>query len=256
MFAKAVRDRVVFTATIGGITLFWLAFGMGVYSGFDDDALSFVSDMPEALQAMYGGTGGTSAEIIGGTMFGMVAPAMLLIFTISGGSWASTGEERSKTLALLLANPVSRTRVLLTKAAVVALGTVVLVFVIWAGAEGIAAVVGMDMGTQDLAAASIQMAGLGAMFGALALAIGAGTGRSIGSGVAGGLAAVSYLVTTLLPTNPDLETVAKFTPWYLYSGPEPLRNGVDWAFLAAMLGIAAVLALYSVLAINRRDLRE
>ena len=83
VFAKAVRDRALFTASIVGITLVWLAFGMGVYSGFDDEALSFVKDMPEALQAMYGGSGGTSAEIIGGTMFGMLAPAMLLVFTSS-----------------------------------------------------------------------------------------------------------------------------------------------------------------------------
>lgn len=256
VFAKGLRDRTTSTVAVIVGTLLYAGLGMGVYASFDDAALDFVDEMPEAIRSIYGTDTSTSAGLVLGAMFGLMAPLLILVYSISGGTDASTGEERSRTLGLLLANPVSRTRVLLAKAGVVVVGILVFCVAIWAGVEAIAALTGIDTSEQEILAASVQVAGLGLMFGGLALAIGAGTGSSIGSGITAGIAAVSYLVTTLLPTEPDLERFAEFTPWYLYSGGDPLNEGVDWPGLIAMLAIAAALVAMSVVLVNRRDLRE
>ena len=256
VFAKSLRDRTTSTVAVVVGTLLYAGLGMGVYASFDDAALGFVDDMPEALRSIYGTDTSTSAGLVLGAMFSLMAPLMILVYSISGGTDASTGEERSRSLGLLLANPVSRTRVLLAKTGVVVTGVAVFCVALWGGVEVIAALTGIDTSGQNVPAASAQLFGLGLMFGGLALAIGAGTGRSIGSSVTAGIATVSYMITTLLPTEPDLEGFARFTPWYLYSGGDPLNQGVDWVGLMAMLAIAAGLAVLSVVLINRRDLRE
>jgi ABC-2 type transport system permease protein len=256
VFAKGLRDRTTSTIAVIVGTLLYGGLGMGVYASFDDAALDFVDEMPEAIRSIYGTDTSSSAGLVLGAMFSLMAPLMILVYSISGGTNASTGEERSQTLGLLLANPISRTRVLLAKTAVVVIGVLLFCAATWGGVEAIAAITGIDTSEQRIPAACLQLAGLGLMFGGLALAIGSATGRSIGSGVTATLAAVSYLITTLLPTEPDLEQFAKFTPWYLYSGGDPLNEGVDWPGLVAMLVIAAVLVAASVVLINRRDLRE
>ena len=256
VFAKGLRDRSTSTVAVIVGTLLYAGLGMGVYASFDDTALDFVDEMPEAIRSIYGTDTSTSAGLVLGAMFSLMAPLMILVYSISGGTNASTGEERSQTLGLLLANPLSRTRVLLAQTGVVVIGVLVFCVAIWAGVEVIAALTGIDASQQKVGEASVQLAGLGLMFGGLALAIGAGTGSSIGSGITAGIATVSYLITTLLPTESDLEQFAKFTPWYLYSGGDPLNEGIDWPGLVAMLVIAGVLTALSVILINRRDLRE
>ncbi len=256
VFAKGLRDRTTPTLVVIVGTLLYAGLGMGVYAGIDEAALDFVDEMPDAIRSIYGTDTSSRAGLVLGAMFGLMAPLFVLVYSISGGTDASTGEERSQTLGLLLANPLSRTRVLLAKTAVIVLGVVLFCVATWGGIEAIAALTGTDTSEQQIPAACLHLAGLGLMFGGLALAIGAGTGRSIGSGIAAGVAAVSYLVTTLLPTEPDLERYAKLTPWYLYSGGDPLNRGVDWPALVAMLLIAAGLTVVSVVLINRRDLRE
>ena len=46
---------------------------------------------------------------------------------------------------------------------------------------------------------------------------------------------------------------AELTPWYLYSGQSPLRNGIDVAGLVAMVVIAVALIGVSVPLYDRRD---
>jgi ABC-2 type transport system permease protein len=55
--------------------------------------------------------------------------------------------------------------------------------------------------------------------------------------------------------EPDLEPYASWSPWYLYSGGEPLQNGIDWPGLMAMTAIAAALIVASVPLYDRRDIR-
>lgn len=256
LFTKSLRDRSVASLVTATVLVLLIGFSMAIYAGFDDQIGTLYSDLPDALVALYGANDGTAAGLVTSASFAMVAPMTLLVYTIGGGTGAAVGEERAKTLDLLLMNPVSRTRVLLTKTLVLVIGVVVISAALWLGSEWVAGAVGLDIYTQNILAACVQLGGLGLMFGALALAVGAWTGRVTGSAVAAGLAAVSYLVTTLLAVDPNLAELSKFTPWYLYSGGDPLLNGIVWPSLIAMLVIAGVLVAIGVVGLNRRDLRS
>ena len=172
------------------------------------------------------------------------------------GTGAAVGEEEDGTLALLLANPISRGRVLLAKAVVAIIGILVIVVAVWLGIDVIASLVGIDMEGQDTLAASVHLAALALLFGALALAVSAWTGSSaLGLGVAGVTAVLSYVVSTWLPIVEDLAGLARFSPWHLYTGANALQRGIDPLLLAIAVGVAAALFSASFVGLRRRDLR-
>ena len=256
VFAKALRDRTVATLVVAATLLTFAGFSMGIYAGFGTEASQLLEGLPDAIAALYGSNDGTLAGMVTGALFGLMGPMVLLAYAIAAGSSAASGEEKHHTLDLLLANPVSRTRVLLAKSAVLALGVLTIAGLLWVGGVAIASVVSLDISGQDFFAASLQLAGLGLMFGFLTLAISSWSNGTIGAAVSAGLAGVSYLATSLFPIEPALADYAQYTPWYLYSGHEPLTNGVDLIGLVAMLAISGLLLLIAVVGFNRRDLRE
>lgn len=255
VFAKSLRDRSLTTLVVAGVLLFFVAFSMGIYSGFGDEAYELVEGLPEGILALYGSNDGTAAGMVTGAMFGLMAPLVLLAYAISGGSGAALGEERGKTLDLLLSNPISRPRVILSKAAVLAIGVVTICGLLWLGSELVALAVDLDIANLNLFAASVQLCGLALLFGFLTLAISSWFSGPVGAAIAGTLAGASYLATSLFPIDPNLEPLAKFTPWYLYSGNEPLLNGIDFVGLSIALTITVILLALAVIGFARRDLR-
>ena len=126
---------------------------------------------------------------------------------------------------------------LLAKAAVSIIGILVIVVAVWLGIDAIAGLVGIDMEGQDTFAASVHLAALALLFGALALAMSAWTGSSaLGLGVAGITAVLSYVVNTWLPIVEDLADLARFSPWHLYAGANALQRGIDPLLLAIAVG--------------------
>lgn len=255
VLAKAVRDRWVPFVAITAVLWFYTAFALGVYSSFGNEAVNLVQQMPDALSALYGSNDGTVAGVVASATFAIMAPVVLVAYAIVSGKSAVLGEEKQRSLDLLLTSPVSRTRVLLSQLLVAGVAVVLISVLTWLGMEAVAAVVGMDLSGQDIAAATLQLCGLAWMFGALSAAICAWTGSGVGAGVAGAVAAISYFLTTLLPVSPELADYARYTPWYLYTGPEPLVGGVGWWQFLVLVAIAAALVLAALIGYRRRDLR-
>ena len=137
-----------------------------------------------------------------------------------------------------------------------AAGVVLIVVVVWLAVEAIAAIVAIDMSSQDTLAASLHLVALALLFGSLSLAVSAWTGSSAaGLGVAGISAVVSYVMFTWLPLAPDLADLARLSPWRLYAGADALRRGLDPVPLAVALGLAALLFAAGYVGLRRRDLR-
>jgi ABC-2 type transport system permease protein len=256
VFTKAARDAFLWTTAAIAILLVMAAVAMPVYAQFGQAYLGLVEDMPAWLRVVYGEGLGSVAGLVGMAMFTLVGPLVLLVYAIGMGTQAAVGEEEDGTLALLLANPVSRTRILVSKAVVALLGVVLIVAALWLVIDLLARLVGIDMAGQDTLAASVHAAALALAFGALALAISAWTGSSLlGLGAAGILAVLSYVVNTWLPMVPDLADLARFSPWQLYSGAHALQRGPDLVLLALALAIAGVLFASAIVGLRRRDLR-
>lgn len=196
----------------------------------------------------------TPAGYLQGSLFAMMVPIIFLVFAIGRGANAIAGEEEAKTLDLLLANPVSRTRVVLEKflalIAATALLAILFWLVLWIGTN----MVDMNIAATNLAAATFGVLSLGLLFGTLALAIGAMTGnRGLSIGLTGAIALGAYMLNAIGMNLEALETVRKVSPFYLYIGNTPLENGLSIAHMAALLGATVVLLALGLITFNRRD---
>jgi len=254
VFTKTVRDRWV-GAAVGSLTMaVFLLFGMSVYSGID---LSLYTDLPESMRVLMNiGDDVDAGSLAYSAIYSMMGAFTMSALAISMGSRSIAGEERDGTIGLLLGNPISRDRVLTSKAAAMAALIAACVGVLWLGGLAVPKLLDVDVTEMHVGALLLHMLASALFYGFLALAIGALTGRgSVASGVAAGVMVASYLAVSLLPLLEGWGAAAKVFPWYYYEGSDPLRNGVDWVHLTVLVVAAASLFLASLAWVDRRDLR-
>ncbi len=256
VFSKAVLDRSRAAGIAVGMVAFYGAIAIFAYNGFGDSMTELFENMPDALRAVYGTSDGTPIGMAIGAVYAIIAPAVVLVFTIGGGTYAAVGEEQSGTLDLLLSNPLSRARVAMSKWWVAIIGAVVIAVATWLSMLASVAILGEDNSGRDLVALTVMLIGFGVMMGAFAMALSAWTGKgSLGTGVTSAIAAASWLVTTVFAVSPTFEAISKFTPWYLYDGTDPIVNGISWWALAISVGLAIVFTVLTPIGLKRRDLK-
>lgn len=217
----------------------------------------FFEEAPEWIKAFVGENVEdytSPAGYLNGELFFMMAPILFLIFAISRGSAAIAGEEQRGTLDLLLANPLTRRRVVLEKAASMALAELALGAVFWAVLALGCLAVKMEISQANLAAATFSCVLLGLLFGTLALGLGCATGkRGTAIGVATAAAFASFFLHSLAQVVRGLGGWKKLSPFYYYIGSEPLKHGLNAVHAAVLLCAALALAGLSVLLFERRD---
>ena len=229
----------------------------------DDPGLSsFTENYPEVLKELFGFGGAgfdyaSPAGYLGIEMFSAIVPLLLIIAAVATGAGAIAGEEDRGTLDLLMSLPLTRRRVTAEKLGAMALEVVglglVLLVALWIGAR----VIDMEVSFAHLAAATLGAVLLAMGFGAIALFLGAATGsRGAAVGVSAALAVAAYLVNSLAALVPQLETAQRFSPFYHYSSPDPLRSGFSGGHLAALVVVIVVASVAALVAVNRRDLHS
>lgn len=254
LFSHELRQRGLGAAVLGVVLA---AFGFlavviaDSIGGFIDE---MTAAMPEAFDTFLGAD--APGGYVVGEMFNLIFPIAVVTFAIIMGANILAGEERDGTMAVLAAQPVSRTRLLFAKSAamlaalflVVALNCVVMAIFI---ASGIT-----ELTLSGLTGATLHLLLLGLSFGAIAFAVAASTGRpGLGSAFGGSLAVVSYLLANLLPLA-DLTDWARLSPWHYYLGhSDPLRNGTNPADLGIFGTIVAASLIVAVFSFRNRDLR-
>jgi len=218
----------------------------------------FGASLPPTLMALFGGGNLSTAEgFYQIEIFGMMAPAGVMIATIAIGARALAGEEQDRTMGLLLSNPVSRSSIVVQKSvAMVVEGIAVGVSIfigVWLGS-----LIGrLGMSAANIAATSLLATLLGLAIGALALALSAATGR-VRVAVYGaiGVALVSHVLNAFLPLNASTESLTRWTPFGYYLNSDPLVNGMDWWHGFVLLVLTLVLVVLAVVWFQRRDLRQ
>lgn len=219
----------------------------------------FLEQMPEAFRSLFATSGADMSTPVGYIqieLMSFMGPILLILYAVGQGSAAVAGEEDRHTLDLLLGAPLTRTRVVLEKAAAMVVGTVALAAVI-----GVALVLegrffDLDLPVGNTAAAMVHLALLGLVFGGVALAVGAATGNPGRSrGVAAGAAVVAYLVNGLGSMVDWLRPLQRFSPFHQYIGHDPLRAGISWVGVGIATGTFLVLVAVAVWGFRRRDVR-
>jgi ABC-2 type transport system permease protein len=254
LVVKELRTRWVGAAIASvAIALFTLG-GMAVYRDID---LSLYTDLPEAMRVLMGiPADADAASLTYNVMLGTMASLAVAGLAIAIGSGAIAGEERSGTLGILLANPSSRRRVLVSKATSLVLLVAAMSLIVWAGGLAAPELLGVDVGGTQIGATVLHLAANALLWGMLALAIGSWTGSTVAaSGAAGGAMVASFVAVGLLPLIDVLQGAVKVVPWHYFDGSQPLRNGVSGGHLAVQLSGAAVMVALATIGFDRRDLR-
>ena len=246
-----LRARSVALAGIGLMTV--AAITGALFPAFGE-SLGKV-ELPEGVGELLGG--GDFATIAGWLdteIASVYGPLVVAGSAIAAAAASLAGEEERRILALVLAHPVSRTRLLLAKSAAIALEVAALGVACWLGLLISVALAGGGIGPGRLAALALHLAFLALAFGALALALGGVTGRrAVAAGGAAAVAVAMYLVNGLAPVTADwLQYLSLF---HYYAGHEPLRNGVDPEHLAVLGAVTALLLGVAAVGFRGRDLR-
>ena len=217
-----------------------------------------VQEYPEALKAFlaFGGEVDyvSAAGYLGSELFSFMIPLLLLVAAIGAGARGVAGEEEDGTLDLLLASPVSRSRLVLEKAGALAAETAALGLVVWVSLVVGARAASMAVSAAHLLAATVSAVLLAYAFGAIALLVGAATGkRGLAIGVSAAAAVAAYLVYGLAPLVEALDSVQRASPFYYYAAGDPLRRGLEPAHAAALLAVGVAATVAASITFRRRD---
>lgn len=214
-------------------------------------------NIPSSVANLLGGADyGTITGWFRSEIFSIYGPLVVGALGITAASALTAGEEDERILALELAYPVGRARLLLGKA--VAIAVVVLVVAL---ATGVGLVVGVAVGgggisTGHIAAVAVQLAGFGLATAAVALAIAGGVGRrGLASGVAAAVGLGGWLINSFAPLVHGIAWLRYLSPFYYYARHDPLTGGVDVLGLIVLCALALVLTAVAVIGFDRRDLR-
>jgi ABC-2 type transport system permease protein len=220
--------------------------------------MDMTADFPEVLLAAFGGGDMSTPE---GwyqlETFGLMAPIALMIVTIVVGARALAGEEERRTMGLLLANPIKRSKIVIEKAWAMVVCAITVGFATFAGVTAGSLLGGLGMDIGNIAATCLLVTLLGLVFGALALALSAVTGQGkVAVFGSIGAAGVFYLASSFLPLSESLAGYVKWSPFYYYLSSAPLLTGMDWGHGAILAGLTLGLVTLSVVLFQRRDLRQ
>lgn len=213
--------------------------------------------LPKGVSDLLGGADyGTLTGWLKSEIASVYGPLVIAAVAITGAASVTAGEEEDRILALVLAHPVKRSRVVAAKGGAIAVSVLIIALATWVGLIASVALAGGGIGLEDLAALSLHVAFFGVATGAVALALGAGTGRralATGAGVAFGF--FGFLINGLAPLVDAIAWLKYFSPFYYYAEHDPLTNGVDIGDLAVLGLFAAALTAVAMVGLRRRDLR-
>ncbi len=246
--------------------LWWAlgVFGLGFYIMLFYPSIQAMPELNEILQSMPEAL----IKSLVGDYLDFVSPAgyvttelnltMALLFITFGvvqGAQLLAGEEERGTLDILLANPLSRCRLLLEKSAALAVMLALQVFILWVSIVLGAMAVKMEIGWDKLAALCFMGWLLGIFHGALALGLGAYFGKpGVAGGLSGAVALFGYTLNTMALAIEKLEAWKVLSPFYYYMANDPARNGLALRDVSVLLGCALIFIAVGLWRYERRDL--
>jgi ABC-2 type transport system permease protein len=262
--ARLARDRRWSTLwwALGLVSL--ILFTVALYPSIKDQPSidELLADLPDAFRSAIGYDAAvplsSPAGYLQARLFSTLAPLLAVVFGIGAGARAIGGSEEAGTLELLLANPVTRSRVLVERylATFGLLAGLIAVF-------GLALLIlGPPFGalegipTGNVVGACAAVFALGLLHGSLAFTVGAAAGRrGVAVALPTAVAVAGYLVETVLAAAGDLGTLRQLSPWHWYLDRNLLAEGATLTALLVPLAVSAVLVATAWALFRRRDLR-
>lgn len=254
------------------VSLLWWSIGLIAFVGLlalayptvrgNSELDKTFAGLPPSVQTLLGlsarSTLTSPAGYLNSQYFTNVLPLVLLVFAIGLGAWAISGDEAGGTLELLLANPVSRTRVAIERAAAMILLLAFLTAVAALALLAMAPPTGLNHGLSAgrLVAATVACGLLALAFASLAFAIGAASGRrSLAMATSATVAIAGYVIEGVGAQVDLLQPLRAISPWHWLLASDPLNRGLLLQAWLLPLAVSVVLIAASTAWFSRRDLR-
>jgi ABC-2 type transport system permease protein len=254
-FLLAVRLRLVASvlAAVGMIAVLLMVGALFPAVGGSIGKL----DLPQGVADLLGGadygslTGWFRSEI--GAVYG---PLVIGATALTAAAGSTAGEEEQGILAIVLAHPVDRSRLILAKGAATAVAVAVVAFATWIGLLAGVAVAGGGIGLTGITGLAVPLLFFGLLVGALTLAVAAATGRkAVAIATASAFAVLGFLVNGFAPLVDAVEWARYASPFYWYEESDPIANGADAGDLAVLAAATVLLTAAAAILVRRRDLR-
>jgi ABC-2 type transport system permease protein len=206
--------------------------------------------------ALFGVTGKLTSSDgwLNANIYSNFLPLIMLLLTIGYGAASLAGQDENGTLALLVVLPMRRRAIVLQKLCAMAVQALVL-----AAATTVCVVIGqgfqltVSAGNAVVIAVALTLMGLD--FGLVAMAIGAATGRrGTALGIGSGLAAASYLLSSLASTISAIHPGRYLSLLYWSVGNDQISKGASISDFAVLLVVGLCALFAAAVAFRRADL--
>lgn len=230
------------------------------YPSFKDQAAELqksFENLPEAAVQLLGGSTDFFSPVgfMNSQIFFLMLPLLLGVLAINLGYKLVAQEEQDNTIELLLSRPISRTKLLFSKAvagmAILGIATLVALITIVLVAKA----VDLDLGTSKMLAATFVCFLMALSFGAIAFMLSAmGKTRSISIAAATAVALGGYVIASLSATVSWLEAPSKILPFNYYDSEALLRGTAEWVNVLYFVGLIIGCGIISWLTFRKRDI--
>jgi ABC-2 type transport system permease protein len=222
--------------------------------GFDELLQSY----PPELMAFFGGTDMLALTQPKGYIdvyYFSYMPVIVGIFAIVAGGGLLVSDEERGLLDLVMAHPVSRTSLFWGRVLGFVVATVLVLLVSWLSWALPAQGTSMDLTWIEFLRPFVPLLAELLLFGTLALLLSLVLPSArMATMLTSGLVVANYLLLGLSNINEDLKAVVEYTPLHFYQGGKAI-DGLNWGWLAGLLGVSLVFALLAWWRFERRDIR-
>lgn len=196
------------------------------------------------------------AGYLASTVFGIPLLLLTSIYVITAATRAIAGDEESGALDLLLSYPIGRTGFILARFAAIGVVIECQALAILAVLAATRDPAGLYANSSDVVFTLLMWLAFARCLGGIALLVSAAVGRrSPALVISASIALITYLAGSFLPLIKGLRWIREISPYYWFTGNDPLRNGLQVEHFVAMIAVGVLATALATVAFNRRDLR-
>lgn len=225
-------------------------------SNMNEGLMQLINSYPKELMAFFGDFASISTpKGYMQTYWFLYMTLIIGIFSVGAGANLLAKDEESGTLDLVLAHPVSRTGMFWGRFLGLGAATAAILLISWLGWVLASMRTSLDLTWLQLLQSFVPLWALLMLFAALATLLSMLLpSASAAAMTAGTLLAANWLLQGTANINQDLKAAYRWTPLYLLQGGDAI-DGLNWSWLAMLLGATLLLALLAWWLFQRRDIR-
>jgi ABC-2 type transport system permease protein len=254
-------------------TILWWCIGsvilsviiIALYPSIRDQAAQLdkvINSLPPGLRGLKAGTTTGTVEVsdplqfLNSQLFYATLPIIWIILAITRGSAILGKEESSRTLELLLARPLSRSKLLTAKAAALASELLLVGLATFVAACIACPLFDIHIPIARLTVTTLFTALFSLSFGWIAFALQAASSLSRRIAVAAAVAISfgGYILASLSTLTDWLETPAKLAPFHYFAPLEILRGHMPRGLAIYLIGVTVAGIIIAYVGFRRRDI--